>query len=381
MRHNKHNKKEFLFDQSERIDGEEEFNVSQSSSELLEFKKRLLQLEATTFDLYDAIEKEAHIRGLWNQKLSLFIQQMRELKKDVKKSKLLPCEKTWLITKLDKVISTFKVEIDDMVPGISADVGDLGNFDNEAESEYHNNELRKYLEKLLKDLEKKLQKAKSHGEICKLVASTKVRVYKNISEKHGNSNNEEYTALINSEVEKYREIIDELAYQKIKSIPIKSTPIKKQTQAVGLVGVFAAMIFRMYVWCRGSKKPTPKASNALSLAVQDNNIEDLKRLLDTVDINTRDSKGRTALHWAVKHQRVDMVKLLLDKGADLSIKDRDGYTPLGITNNNLLASSITSAKGIGMGQNSVSPSFFAVRDKNYRKGDQCANSDAMSNKR
>lgn len=301
MRHNKHNKKEFLFDQSERIDGEEEFNVSQSSSELLEFKKRLLQLEATTFDLYDAIEKEAHI-GLWNQKLSLFIQQMRELKKDVKKSKLLPCEKTWLITKLDKVISTFKVEIDDMVSGISADVGDLGNFDNEAESEYHNNELRKYLEKLLKDLEKKLQKAKSHGEICKLVASTKVRVYKNISEKHGNSNNEEYTALINSEVEKYREIIDELAYRKIKSIPIKSTPIKKQTQAVGLVGVFAAMIFRMYVWCRGSKKPTPKASNAL-------------------------------------------------------------------------------AKGIGMGQNSVSPSFFAVRDKNYRKGDQCANSDAMSNKR
>jgi len=57
-------------------------------------------------------------------------------------------------------------------------------------------------------------------------------------------------------------------------------------------------------------------------------------------INDKDYTGRTALAWAVRNDNYELVKYLLEAGADQSIADRDGITPLDTafeTNNEKLA--------------------------------------------
>ncbi|XP_074589035.1 acyl-CoA-binding domain-containing protein 2-like isoform X2 [Curcuma longa] len=45
-------------------------------------------------------------------------------------------------------------------------------------------------------------------------------------------------------------------------------------------------------------------------------------------VNSRDSEGRTALHWAVDRGHLDAVKTLLDNDAHVNAKDDEGQTPL-----------------------------------------------------
>jgi len=46
------------------------------------------------------------------------------------------------------------------------------------------------------------------------------------------------------------------------------------------------------------------------------------------DINSRDSRNRTALLLAVQNRHADIVKALLENGADPSLADLKGNTPL-----------------------------------------------------
>ena len=46
-------------------------------------------------------------------------------------------------------------------------------------------------------------------------------------------------------------------------------------------------------------------------------------------VDVSDWAGRTALHWASLYNRTDVIKHLLDKGANMNRQDRrDKYTPL-----------------------------------------------------
>ncbi|MDQ7825695.1 MAG: ankyrin repeat domain-containing protein [Candidatus Eremiobacteraeota bacterium] len=67
------------------------------------------------------------------------------------------------------------------------------------------------------------------------------------------------------------------------------------------------------------------SSESIFDAIQNNDPEKLKENLDKgVAINTRDSEGRTPLHWAILEDRVEMVELLLSRGADPLLKDSSG---------------------------------------------------------
>lgn len=44
--------------------------------------------------------------------------------------------------------------------------------------------------------------------------------------------------------------------------------------------------------------------------------------------NARDETGRTPLHWAASHNRVDCMKVLTQAGADRNARDRNKCTPL-----------------------------------------------------
>jgi len=55
-----------------------------------------------------------------------------------------------------------------------------------------------------------------------------------------------------------------------------------------------------------------------------------------IDINATDAKGRTMLHVAVDRTDVPAdIKLLLDRGADKSIRDNDGKRAFDLTRRSL----------------------------------------------
>ena len=68
---------------------------------------------------------------------------------------------------------------------------------------------------------------------------------------------------------------------------------------------------------------------ALAQIANDTHRAVISRLFSLGDVNLRASQhGQTALMLAVSHGRLDMVRLLVDAGADLNIRDEDGSTAL-----------------------------------------------------
>jgi ankyrin repeat protein len=56
-------------------------------------------------------------------------------------------------------------------------------------------------------------------------------------------------------------------------------------------------------------------------------VDEVKSLLDKgANINARDAKGQTALIWGI--QNIDIVRLLIEKGANVNAYDKDGRTAL-----------------------------------------------------
>ncbi|HSW60017.1 MAG TPA: ankyrin repeat domain-containing protein, partial [bacterium] len=45
------------------------------------------------------------------------------------------------------------------------------------------------------------------------------------------------------------------------------------------------------------------------------------------NINFSEKTGKTALHFAVEYNRLDMVKALVNSGASVDVKDSSGNTP------------------------------------------------------
>ncbi|MBA3536995.1 MAG: ankyrin repeat domain-containing protein [Tatlockia sp.] len=67
----------------------------------------------------------------------------------------------------------------------------------------------------------------------------------------------------------------------------------------------------------------------LHLAAQKNYITVAKALLDKgADINIKDIKGKTPLHLAIENNHLVMAKLLITQGAHINAKDNDNCTPL-----------------------------------------------------
>jgi len=46
------------------------------------------------------------------------------------------------------------------------------------------------------------------------------------------------------------------------------------------------------------------------------------------DMEAKDDRGRTPLHWACLNGRIPIVRLLLEKGAEANVRDTENHAPL-----------------------------------------------------
>ena len=49
------------------------------------------------------------------------------------------------------------------------------------------------------------------------------------------------------------------------------------------------------------------------------------------DVNAKNDRGETPLHWAVRYRKEETAELLITNGADVHAKNKEGKTPLDIT--------------------------------------------------
>uniref|UniRef100_A0A3Q4BHV7 Uncharacterized protein n=1 Tax=Mola mola TaxID=94237 RepID=A0A3Q4BHV7_MOLML len=57
------------------------------------------------------------------------------------------------------------------------------------------------------------------------------------------------------------------------------------------------------------------------------NLEIVNMLLETgqVDVNAQDSGGWTPIIWAAEHKHIQVIKVLLNRGADVTIVDKVSF--------------------------------------------------------
>jgi len=71
-----------------------------------------------------------------------------------------------------------------------------------------------------------------------------------------------------------------------------------------------------------------KGLTPLHFASRDNHIEIAKLLLERgADVEAKNNKGQTPLYWASWYNAIETAKLLLDRGANVEAKAIWGYTP------------------------------------------------------
>ena len=93
-----------------------------------------------------------------------------------------------------------------------------------------------------------------------------------------------------------------------------------------------AVALSLVAWQSATSAPPVAKAEQFQDAARKGDAEAVKKLLDEgVDVNTRFRYDATALFYACDHGHLEVVKVLLERGADMSIKDTFyGFTPLAL---------------------------------------------------
>lgn len=79
------------------------------------------------------------------------------------------------------------------------------------------------------------------------------------------------------------------------------------------------------------REENPPEITPLNAAIKEQDIEEVRRLIDAgADINEVNAKGNAPLHFAAAYGTEGIVNLLLERGADWTIKNKYGSTPLAV---------------------------------------------------
>lgn len=97
--------------------------------------------------------------------------------------------------------------------------------------------------------------------------------------------------------------------------------------------LFILIFLISFIGCERNYSDDPNTQ--LIYASKENDVNLLKiAIAKNADLNFRDKKGRTALHWAAYYGNIDAAKILIMHGASLFVKDKNGLTPLDIAKMN-----------------------------------------------
>jgi ankyrin repeat protein len=106
----------------------------------------------------------------------------------------------------------------------------------------------------------------------------------------------------------------------------------------------------------GFASAAPQGASPLIEAAENGDRVAVSRLIDQgAAVDERAVDGTTALHWAVRADRLDVVRALLESGADASAADRYGVTPLYLAAENGNAATIETLLDAGADVGSVAP--------------------------
>ena len=107
-------------------------------------------------------------------------------------------------------------------------------------------------------------------------------------------------------------------------------PLHGEFPGLGFVGARGDLeTVRLLLDAGAARAPDHRLAWALSNVAEEGPTEVLAVMLDHgVPVDLRDHIQRTALFQAVWARRLDAVRLLLERGADVNAVDRDGWTPL-----------------------------------------------------
>ena len=93
-----------------------------------------------------------------------------------------------------------------------------------------------------------------------------------------------------------------------------------------LYGFFGGGIYKFII---DIKKVKSLKSTELMVASQNGDVEVVKMLLNKgADVNSKTSDGITALIWATLNGHIEVVKMLIDKGANVNANEGNGMTAL-----------------------------------------------------
>ena len=100
------------------------------------------------------------------------------------------------------------------------------------------------------------------------------------------------------------------------------TPVSRGMKS----GYAPAMRFMMKI----SEEPPSEGGSPIHEAARDSQVADVRHLIEGgADLDEMDQYGLTALHWAALNGCLDLVKLLVNRGAQLNVRDETttGLTP------------------------------------------------------
>ncbi|CAH8318254.1 unnamed protein product [Eruca vesicaria subsp. sativa] len=126
-------------------------------------------------------------------------------------------------------------------------------------------------------------------------------------------------------MEKYIEIVTQL-YPTWLDGGVKAGSGSKD-EAVSNTGGTMGPVFSSLVYEEESQNELK--IDAIHEFAREGEVENLLKSIESgIQVNARDSEGRTPLHWAIDRGHLEIAKLLVDKKADVNAKDNEGQTPL-----------------------------------------------------
>lgn len=90
------------------------------------------------------------------------------------------------------------------------------------------------------------------------------------------------------------------------------------------------------------------AEISLVSAIKSNNTSQVSMLINKNNVSKKDSHGLTPLMYAINSQNREICRQLIDAGADVTVKDQEGFTVLDQVKIRLRLASPSYSKGVAM---------------------------------